>query len=72
MGTDTLALLKERAQLFDNVYNFKNNPHVPLGCNVWSWQVLDCGYKQSEALENYETAEKINREFHERYQFKAD
>lgn len=69
--TDTAMLLKKRTELFDNVYKFEHNEHVPLGCNVWSWQVLDCGYKQSESLKDYAIAEKINREFHERYQFDA-
>ena len=71
MKLDPKALLKERTELFDNAYNFKHNKRVPLGCNIWSWQVLDCGYKQSQALLNYDIAEKINREFHERYQFDA-
>jgi len=68
---DPKSLMKERIEMFDNVYNFKHNQRIPLGCNIWSWQVLDCGYKQSEALENYDIAEKINREFHERYHFDA-
>lgn len=68
---DAQALLKERTELFDNAYNFKHNRRVPLGCNIWSWQILDCGYKMSDALLNYDIAEKINREFHERYQFDA-
>lgn len=68
---DAKALLQERSELFDNAYNFRHNKRVPLGCNIWSWQILDAGYKISEALLNYDIAEKINREFHERYQFDA-
>lgn len=64
-------LLKERSDLMNNIYNFKHNKRVFLGCNIWSWQVLDCGYKQTQAMMDYSIAEKINREFHERYQFDA-
>lgn len=68
---DAKALLQERTELFDNAFKFKHNKRVPLGCNIWSWQVLDAGYKQSEVLLDYALAEKVNREFHERYQFDA-
>lgn len=62
-------LLKERTEMIDNVYHFKPNKRTMLGSNVWSWQVLDCGYKQSEVMNSYELSEKVNREFHDRYQF---
>lgn len=65
------ALLSERTELFDRAYKFQHNKRVPLGCNIWSWQVLDAGYKQSQVLTDYTLAEKVNREFHERYQFDA-
>lgn len=68
---DSKALLQERTELFDNVFQHKHNKRVPLGCNLWSWMVLDCGYKQSEALDSYEILEKVNKEIHERYQFDA-
>ena len=68
---DSKALLQERTELFDNAFHHKHNKRVPLGCNLWSWMVLDCGYKQSEALQSYDTLEKVNREIHERYQFDA-
>ena len=71
MILDTKALLQERTELFDNAYKFKHNNRVPLGCNIFSWMVLDAGYKQSQVLMDYELSEKINREFHERYQFDA-
>lgn len=68
---DPKALLQERTELFDNAFHFRHNKRVPLGCNLWSWMVLDCGYKQSEALQSYDRMEQIIREIHERYQFDA-
>jgi hypothetical protein len=66
---DAKAALNERTEMLDNVYNFRPNKRVPLGANFHSWQMLDAGYTFTEALGSYELMEKINREFHERYQF---
>jgi hypothetical protein len=71
MDAKAKALLEERTELFDNVFHFKRNKRVPLGSNIWSWKILDGGRKFSEALYDYGVMEKINDEFHERYQFDA-
>jgi hypothetical protein len=68
---DAKAALKERTELFDNVFHFRKNKRVPLGANFFTWKVLDAGYKLSEALYDYDIMEKVNDEFHQRYQFDA-
>jgi hypothetical protein len=71
MVMDAKAVLKERTELFNNVFQFKKNKRVPLGSNFWTWKILDAGYKLSEALYDYNIMEKINDDFHQRYQFDA-
>jgi hypothetical protein len=71
MFMDAKEALKERAELFENVFQFKRNKRVPLGSNFVTWKILDAGYKFSEALYDYTIMEKINDEFHQRYQFDA-
>jgi hypothetical protein len=71
MFMDAKAALQERTELFSNVLQFKRNKRVPLGANVWSWKHLDAGYKFSDALYDFDIMEKINDEFHDRYQFDA-
>jgi hypothetical protein len=66
---DAKTTLKERTELFDNVFQFKRNKRIPLMANFWTWKILDAGYKLSEAIYNYEIMEKIHDEFHQRYQF---
>jgi hypothetical protein len=68
---DAKAALQERTELFANAIQFKKNKRVPLGANFWTWKILDAGYKLSEALYNYDIMEKVNDEFHQRYQFDA-
>jgi hypothetical protein len=71
MFMDAKAALKERTELFSNVFHFKKNKRVPLGANFFTWKVLDAGYKLSEALYDYNIMEKVHDEFHQRYQFDA-
>jgi hypothetical protein len=71
MFMDAKAALKERTELFNNVFQFKKNKRVPLGGNFFTWKVLDAGHKLSDALYDYGIMEKINDEFHQRYQFDA-
>ena len=66
---DAKAALQERRELIDNVYDFKHNPRVPIHSGVFTWKILDAGYKLSEAIYNYEVMEKVLVEFYERYQF---
>ncbi|MDR2053113.1 MAG: hypothetical protein LBP80_06845 [Treponema sp.] len=68
---DAKAMLKERTELFDNAINFRKNKRVPLVSNFFTWKILDAGYKLSEALYDYGIMEKVNDEFHRRYQFDA-
>jgi hypothetical protein len=63
------AALKERMELLSNAFQFKRNKRVPLGSNFYTWKYLDAGYKLSEVLYDYSIMEKINDEFHQRYQF---
>jgi hypothetical protein len=68
---DAKEVLKERTELFDNVFQFKRNKRVPLASNFWTWNVLDAGRKLSEAVYDYSIMKKIQDEFHQRYQFDA-
>jgi hypothetical protein len=69
MDEKAKSLLKERTELFDNVFDFKHNKRVPLASNVSFWNILDAGYTYTEAVEDYAIAEKVNEIFCERYQF---
>jgi hypothetical protein len=68
---DAKDALKERMELFENVFQFKRNKRVPLASNFSNWQILDAGYKYREALYDYALMDKIFSEFHQRYQFDA-
>jgi hypothetical protein len=68
---DAKAALKERTELFNNVFQFKRNKRVPLAANITTWKVLDAGHKISEAIYDYNLMGKIVEEFHLRYQFDA-
>jgi hypothetical protein len=68
---DAKALLKERTELFANAIAFKKNKRVPLCSNIFTWKILDAGFKFSEALYDYDIQEKIHNEFYQRYQFDA-
>ncbi len=63
------SLLKERKELFHNAIQMKKNKRTPLFCNYSTWKIFDAGYKLSEAINNYDIMEKVQCEFHERYQF---
>jgi hypothetical protein len=69
MVMDAKAMLRERTELFENVFQFKRNKRVPLASDFYTWKILDAGYKFSEAFYNYDIMEKIHDEFHQRYQF---
>jgi hypothetical protein len=66
---DAKALLKERTELFDNVFQFKHNKRIPVASNISYWHYLDCGYNFNEVLYDYELMDKVLDEFIERYQF---
>jgi hypothetical protein len=71
MFMDAKAMLKERTELFDNAFQFKRNKRVPLCANFWTWKILDAGYTLNDALYDYDIMEKVDDEFHQRYQFDA-
>jgi hypothetical protein len=62
---------RDRLQLFRDRVAGKKTHRVPIMSKIVTWHILDCGYKFSEAMSNYEKMEKIVREFHNRYQFDA-
>ena len=66
---DATEALRERRELLENVYHFRHNTRVPLHSCIFTWKILDAGYKLSEAIYHYEVMEKVFHEFHERYQF---
>jgi hypothetical protein len=66
---DAKELLKERAEMYANVLQFRKNKRVPIQSNFWTWKILDAGYKLSEALYDVKILARINEEFNERYQF---
>ena len=48
------AMMQERAAMVDNVYQFRHNKRVLLGSNIFSWAILDEGYRLNEALYDYD------------------
>ncbi|NLN97290.1 MAG: hypothetical protein GX127_02660 [Eubacteriaceae bacterium] len=62
------ALKRERIQLFkDAIIGDKKPERIPIFSNMWSWKILDAGYKLSEALNDYEILKKSLRHFYENY-----
>ena len=70
-NTNTEELLKERTELFDNAFEFKHNKRAAVAANIYTWKMLDSGYKMSEALYDYDIMRKCFEEFADRYQFDA-
>jgi hypothetical protein len=68
---DAKAALQERKELFNDCIAFRKPKRVPAISNVFSWKILDAGYKLTEAIMDYDIMEKLVCEFHERYQFDA-
>jgi hypothetical protein len=68
---DAKELFNERTELFENVFQFKKNKRVPMLANFFTWKMLDAGYNLHDALYDYSILEKVNDEFHQRYQFDA-
>lgn len=59
-----------RIKLFRDATSMENKPdRLPHLSNFWTWQVLDMGYKFSQATHNYDVMEKVMLGFHERYGF---
>jgi len=68
---DAKAAMQERSALFENAFDFKHNPRVPMLSNFWTWKYLDAGYDLNEALYDYEVMDKVITDFHELYRFDA-
>ena len=68
---DAKAAMQERSELFENAFDFKHNPRVPMLSNFWTWKYLDAGYDLNEALYDYEVMDKVITDFHELYRFDA-
>jgi hypothetical protein len=66
---DAKAALAERMELFNNAMNFRPNQRTPMFANFFTWKYVAEGYNLNIALRDYDILEKVNREFHERYQF---
>lgn len=63
------AMMQERAAMVDNVYQFRHNKRVLLGSNIFSWAILDEGYRLNEALYDYDKLMTVMRHQQERYGF---
>ena len=65
---NTEELRKERIQLFKDAIQMGKKPQrIPYFGNIWSWKIIDAGYKLSEALYDYEVTEKVLRHVFENY-----
>ena len=60
---------KARKALFDDCIAFRKPERIPTISNVYTWKILDSGYKLSEAMLDFDIMEEIVCGFHERYQF---
>lgn len=60
---------KDRLQLFKDNISMKKTERIPIMSKIVTWHILDCGYKFSEAMSNYEIMEKVLDEYHNRYEF---
>ena len=59
-----------RVGLFRDAVSMTRKPdRLPHLSNFWTWQILDMGYKFSEATHDYDVMEKVMLGFHERYGF---
>ena len=66
---DSKQLLRERKQLVEDVYDFKQPSRIPTASNFYTWAILDAGYTMHQALYDYDLMEKIFCDFHKKYQF---
>ncbi|MFZ7120142.1 MAG: uroporphyrinogen decarboxylase family protein [Eubacteriaceae bacterium] len=66
-------MLQERLQLFKDAAQLKPTNRIPNVSNFYTWKILDSdsNYKLSEAMNDWDTMEKIVCEFADRYQFDA-
>ena len=69
LKAEVSTALQERRELFENAYHFRHNKRVPLHSCIFTWKILDAGYRLSEAIYDLDVMEKVLDEFHERYQF---
>ena len=61
-----------RVNLFRDATSMDRMPdRLPHLSNFWTWQILDMGYKFSQATHDYDVMEKVMLGFHERYGFDA-
>ena len=58
---DAKAMLRERQQMLDNVFQHRHNPRVMLGSNSYTWSILDAGCRLNDALYDYDKLEKVTR-----------
>ena len=59
-----------RVKLFRDATSMERKPdRIPHLSNFWTWQILDMGYKFSEAMHDYDVMEKVMLGFHEKYGF---
>ena len=61
------ALQEKRIKIFRDSCAFKKPERIGIVSMFQSWQILDAGYKLSEAMTNYDLLEKIVREHVEKY-----
>ena len=68
MDEQQIKELKEkRIRIFLDSCGFKKPERIGIVSMFQAWQILDAGYKLSEAMTNYELLEKITREHVEKY-----
>jgi hypothetical protein len=66
---DAKAKLKERHELFDDVFAHRHPRRVPTFSNISYWYVFDSGYDIDTALSNYEICKDIRDKYQNLLQF---
>lgn len=68
---DKPNMLKERKQLYEDVFAFRKPKRLPILSNLYSWMILDSGHTLTEAMHDYQLMLDIDRSCQEKYQFDA-
>jgi len=68
MHMDNKEKLKNRIKLFRDAANFKKTSRIPHLANAVSWKIFDAGYTLDDALNNFDSMEKVVTHFLDTYQ----
>lgn len=64
-------LLQERTSMMDNVFAHRHNSRPMTGSNIYTWKIMDAGYKLRDGMYDNALHLKINDDFAQLFDFDA-